>query len=196
MTDQSGCAASMRGTSSQSRCFHRALRIISTNHFQAPVRRFILDLFDIPLEADTLIQLRHLEVDAHNPSKSTPSASMPSSRLPSGGPKPELVSSASVPGSAAGSAASLLAPAQIRPRPSVHATGLGVMGLSERSRSDDPTSWSASASASRQDAYVPYGQPSPEGKAAHGSKEYRRRSASSLARSLPSCPSCAPTWTS
>jgi rapamycin-insensitive companion of mTOR len=41
--------------------FHRALCVISTNHFQAPVRRFIMDLFDVKIEPDTLIQLRHLE---------------------------------------------------------------------------------------------------------------------------------------
>jgi len=41
--------------------FHRALRIISTNHYLAPVRRFILDLFDVKLEPEILIQLRHLE---------------------------------------------------------------------------------------------------------------------------------------
>ncbi|WWC92493.1 uncharacterized protein L201_007452 [Kwoniella dendrophila CBS 6074] len=41
--------------------FHRALRSISTNHYQAPVRRFILDLFDIHLEPDTLTQLVGVE---------------------------------------------------------------------------------------------------------------------------------------
>lgn len=42
--------------------FHRALRIISTNHYPAPVRRFILDLFDIQINAETLVQLRHIEL--------------------------------------------------------------------------------------------------------------------------------------
>lgn len=37
--------------------FHRAARRISSNHYQAPVRRFILDLFDVPLDTDTLGQL-------------------------------------------------------------------------------------------------------------------------------------------
>ncbi|WRT70894.1 uncharacterized protein IL334_007893 [Kwoniella shivajii] len=37
--------------------FHRALRSISTNHYQAPVRRFILDLFEIKLESESLTQL-------------------------------------------------------------------------------------------------------------------------------------------
>nr|KIR45878.1 sterility protein Ste20 [Cryptococcus bacillisporus CA1280] len=41
--------------------FHRALRTISTNHFQAPVRRFILDLFELKLERPTLIQLAGIE---------------------------------------------------------------------------------------------------------------------------------------
>ncbi|CAD6567983.1 MAG: hypothetical protein TREMPRED_004194 [Tremellales sp. Tagirdzhanova-0007] len=40
---------------------HRAIRMISTNHYTAQVRRFILDLFEISLESDTLVQLRHLE---------------------------------------------------------------------------------------------------------------------------------------
>lgn len=41
--------------------FHRALRAISTNHFQAPVRRFILDLFDVQLTPHTLSRLAHME---------------------------------------------------------------------------------------------------------------------------------------
>ncbi|WVR08773.1 hypothetical protein IAU60_005831 [Kwoniella sp. DSM 27419] len=41
--------------------FHRALRSISTNHYQAPVRRFILDLFEIKLEEETLVQLAGVE---------------------------------------------------------------------------------------------------------------------------------------
>ncbi|WVQ86186.1 hypothetical protein IAT38_008354 [Cryptococcus sp. DSM 104549] len=41
--------------------FHRALRCISTNHYQAPVRRFILDLFEIKLQRETLIQLTSIE---------------------------------------------------------------------------------------------------------------------------------------
>lgn len=41
--------------------FHRAARMISTNHYQAPVRRFILDLFDVPLDSDTLVQLVTME---------------------------------------------------------------------------------------------------------------------------------------
>lgn len=44
----------------------RAIRMISTNHYQAPVRRFILDLFDIPFEPDTLVQLRHLELASYS----------------------------------------------------------------------------------------------------------------------------------
>lgn len=43
--------------------FHRALRTISTNHFQAPVRRFILDLFELKLERPTLIQLAGIEAN-------------------------------------------------------------------------------------------------------------------------------------
>lgn len=41
--------------------FHRALRAISTNHFQAPVRRFILELFDVQLTPHTLARLAHME---------------------------------------------------------------------------------------------------------------------------------------
>ena len=37
--------------------WHRAARMISTNHYQAPVRRFILDLFDIPIDPETLSEL-------------------------------------------------------------------------------------------------------------------------------------------
>lgn len=44
--------------------FHRALRIISTNHYPAPVRRFILDLFDIQINSETLVQLRHIELSS------------------------------------------------------------------------------------------------------------------------------------
>jgi len=40
--------------------------MISTNHYQSPVRRFILDLFDISLEPDTLVQLRHLELASYS----------------------------------------------------------------------------------------------------------------------------------
>ncbi len=40
--------------------------MISTNHYQAPVRRFILDVFDIPFEPDTLVQLRHLELASYS----------------------------------------------------------------------------------------------------------------------------------
>ncbi|ORY28003.1 Rapamycin-insensitive companion of mTOR, middle domain-domain-containing protein [Naematelia encephala] len=46
--------------------FHRALRMISTNHYQAPVRRFILDLFDVALTQESLLQLRHLELASYN----------------------------------------------------------------------------------------------------------------------------------
>ncbi|WVF67846.1 hypothetical protein IAT40_002607 [Kwoniella sp. CBS 6097] len=45
--------------------FHRALRSISTNHYQAPVRRFILDLFELKLEEDILTQLVGVEQMAH-----------------------------------------------------------------------------------------------------------------------------------
>ncbi|OCF45562.1 sterility protein Ste20 [Kwoniella heveanensis CBS 569] len=45
--------------------FHRALRSISTNHYQAPVRRFILDLFELKLEEDVLTQLVGVEQMAH-----------------------------------------------------------------------------------------------------------------------------------
>ena len=41
--------------------FHRALRLISSNHYQAPVRRFVLDLFQIKITADTVAQLVRLE---------------------------------------------------------------------------------------------------------------------------------------
>lgn len=41
--------------------FYRALRAISTNHFQAPVRRFIVDLFDVEINPHTLMRLTHLE---------------------------------------------------------------------------------------------------------------------------------------
>lgn len=44
--------------------FHRALRIISTNHYPAPVRRFIIDLFEIQLNHETLVQLRHIELSS------------------------------------------------------------------------------------------------------------------------------------
>ncbi len=36
--------------------------MISNNHYQAPVRRFILDLFDVKLSPETLIRLRHLDL--------------------------------------------------------------------------------------------------------------------------------------
>ena len=52
--------------------FHRALRVISTNHFQAPVRRFILDLFEIGIEMDTLIQLRHIEASLNQRTQDRP----------------------------------------------------------------------------------------------------------------------------
>ena len=41
--------------------FHRAWYLISNNHYQAPVRRFILELFDISIEPDTLAALRRLD---------------------------------------------------------------------------------------------------------------------------------------
>ncbi|KAK8850712.1 hypothetical protein IAR55_004632 [Kwoniella newhampshirensis] len=41
--------------------YHRALLSISSNHYQAPVRRFILDLFEIKLEPETLTQLAGIE---------------------------------------------------------------------------------------------------------------------------------------
>ncbi|WVW80639.1 hypothetical protein I302_102625 [Kwoniella bestiolae CBS 10118] len=41
--------------------FHRALRSVSTNHYQAPVRRFILDLFEVRLDAEILTQLVGVE---------------------------------------------------------------------------------------------------------------------------------------
>ncbi|WOO81922.1 Target of rapamycin complex 2 subunit ste20 [Vanrija pseudolonga] len=41
--------------------FHRAMRAISTNHFQAPVRKFILDLFDVEIGPHTLPRLAHVE---------------------------------------------------------------------------------------------------------------------------------------
>ena len=44
--------------------FHRALRMISTNHYPAPVRRFILDLFEIKINTETLVQLRHIELSS------------------------------------------------------------------------------------------------------------------------------------
>ncbi|ODO05811.1 hypothetical protein I350_04872 [Cryptococcus amylolentus CBS 6273] len=43
--------------------FHRALQTISTNHFQAPVRRFILELFEVKLDRHALIQLAGLEMN-------------------------------------------------------------------------------------------------------------------------------------
>ncbi|KAL7420859.1 hypothetical protein Q5752_004812 [Cryptotrichosporon argae] len=45
--------------------FHRALRLISTSHFTATIRRFILDQFAVALEPDTLLRLRHIELQAH-----------------------------------------------------------------------------------------------------------------------------------
>ncbi|EIW69328.1 hypothetical protein TREMEDRAFT_30887 [Tremella mesenterica DSM 1558] len=45
--------------------FHRALHIISHNHYQAPVRKFVLDLFDISLTPETLTALRRLEMNDH-----------------------------------------------------------------------------------------------------------------------------------
>ncbi|WWC98367.1 hypothetical protein V866_005258 [Kwoniella sp. B9012] len=41
--------------------FHRALRSVSTNHYQAPVRRFILDLFEVKLDPEILTQLVGVE---------------------------------------------------------------------------------------------------------------------------------------
>ncbi|BEJ06093.1 hypothetical protein CcaverHIS641_0306150 [Cutaneotrichosporon cavernicola] len=41
--------------------FYRALRAISTNHFQAPVRRFICDLFSVEINPQTLLKFMHLE---------------------------------------------------------------------------------------------------------------------------------------
>jgi hypothetical protein len=35
--------------------------MISSNHYQAPVRRFILDLFDVQLNPDVLVQLVKME---------------------------------------------------------------------------------------------------------------------------------------
>lgn len=35
--------------------------MISSNHYQAPVRRFVLDLFDIPLDPDSLEELVKME---------------------------------------------------------------------------------------------------------------------------------------
>jgi len=35
--------------------------MISSNHYQAPVRRFILDLFDVPLDMEVLDRLVKLE---------------------------------------------------------------------------------------------------------------------------------------
>lgn len=46
--------------------FHRAMRLISTNHFQAPVRRFILDLFEVTLDSGTLVQLRSMDIEAYS----------------------------------------------------------------------------------------------------------------------------------
>ncbi|WVQ77136.1 hypothetical protein IAR50_006819 [Cryptococcus sp. DSM 104548] len=43
--------------------FHRALRAVSTNHFQAPVRRFILELFNVNMDRHTLVQLAGLETN-------------------------------------------------------------------------------------------------------------------------------------
>ncbi|ORX40861.1 Rapamycin-insensitive companion of mTOR, middle domain-domain-containing protein [Kockovaella imperatae] len=43
--------------------FHRAGRLISTNHYQAPVRRFILELFDISIDQETLWALVDLDLD-------------------------------------------------------------------------------------------------------------------------------------
>lgn len=37
------------------------MRAISTNHFQAPVRKFILDLFDVEIGPHTLPRLAHVE---------------------------------------------------------------------------------------------------------------------------------------
>lgn len=45
--------------------FHRAMRLISTNHFQAPVRRFVLDLFEVSLDQGTLVQLRSMDIEAY-----------------------------------------------------------------------------------------------------------------------------------
>ena len=45
--------------------------MISTNHYQAPVRRFILDLFDVPFESDTLLQLCHIELASYASPRST-----------------------------------------------------------------------------------------------------------------------------
>ena len=38
--------------------------MISTNHYPAPVRRFILELFEIKINAETLVQLRHIELQS------------------------------------------------------------------------------------------------------------------------------------
>jgi hypothetical protein len=47
--------------------YHRALRMISTNHYLPPVRGFILDLFDIQLTPDVLARLRRLEAAVEDP---------------------------------------------------------------------------------------------------------------------------------
>ena len=50
--------------------FHRATRLISSNHYQAPVRRFILDLFDIAIDGSTIEELLRLDLEqsyGHNP---------------------------------------------------------------------------------------------------------------------------------
>lgn len=44
--------------------FARALRHISTCHTPAPVRKFILEMFDVPLDLDVLERLRQLEYPA------------------------------------------------------------------------------------------------------------------------------------
>jgi rapamycin-insensitive companion of mTOR len=51
--------------------FHRALHTISNNHYLAPVRRFILDLFDVSLEPDILVQLHHLDLSMYRPKPTT-----------------------------------------------------------------------------------------------------------------------------
>ena len=42
--------------------FYRALQMVSTNHFVSPVRKFILDLFDLRLDPETLVGMRSIEL--------------------------------------------------------------------------------------------------------------------------------------
>lgn len=46
--------------------FYRAIRSISTAHFQAPVRRFVLELFSVEITPQTLTRMVHMEKGSYS----------------------------------------------------------------------------------------------------------------------------------